>query len=52
VGYWRFDSETWDRKYEEVSDEMEAVYARALADGKDEKIASEEFDLALECAGL
>ncbi len=52
VGYWRFDSETWDRKYEEVSDEMEAVYARALADGKDEKIASEEYDLALERVGL
>jgi NADPH-dependent ferric siderophore reductase len=52
VGYWRFDSETWDRKYEKVSDEVEAVYARALADGKDEKIASEEYDLALERVGL
>jgi NADPH-dependent ferric siderophore reductase len=52
VGYWRFDSETWDRRYEEVSDEVEAVYARALADGKDEKIASEEYDLALERVGL
>jgi NADPH-dependent ferric siderophore reductase len=52
VGYWRFDSETWDRRYEEVSDEMEAVYAQALADGKDEKFASEAYDLALESAGL
>jgi NADPH-dependent ferric siderophore reductase len=52
VGYWRFDSETWDRKYEAVSDEVEAVYAQALADGKDEKIASEEYDLALERIGL
>jgi NADPH-dependent ferric siderophore reductase len=52
VGYWRFDSETWDRKYSEVSDEVEAVYARALADGKGEKIASEEYDLALERVGL
>jgi hypothetical protein len=31
---------------------MEAVYARALADGKDEKIASQEYDLALERVGL
>jgi NADPH-dependent ferric siderophore reductase len=52
VGYWRFDSEAWDRKYAEVSDEMAAVYARALADGKDEKTASQEYDLALERAGL
>ena len=48
VGYWRFDSETWDRRYEEVSDEMEAVYEQALADGKGDKVAAEEFDLALE----
>lgn len=52
VGYWRFDSETWDRRYEAVSDEMEAVYARALADGKGDKLASEEYDEALESVGL
>jgi NADPH-dependent ferric siderophore reductase len=52
VGYWRFDSETWDRRYSEVSAEIEAVYARALADGKDEKTAAEEYDLALERVGL
>jgi len=52
VGYWRLDSETWDRKYEKVSDEVEAVYARALAEGKGDKLASEEYDLALERVGL
>ena len=52
VGYWRFDSETWDRKFEEVSDEMIAVYEKALADGKSDKVAAEEFDLALESIGL
>ena len=52
VGYWRFDSEAWDRKYEEVSAQVEAVYERALADGKGEKIAAEEYDLALERIGL
>ncbi|MCW2555094.1 MAG: hypothetical protein JWR78_4875 [Mycobacterium sp.] len=52
VGYWRFDSETWDRKFEAVSDEMVAVYEQALADGKGDKLAAEEFDLALEGVGL
>jgi NADPH-dependent ferric siderophore reductase len=52
VGYWRFDSETWDRRYEAVSDEMEAVYERALADGKGDKLAAEEYDIALESVGL
>jgi NADPH-dependent ferric siderophore reductase len=52
VGYWRFDSETWDRRFDAVSDEMVAVYERALADGKGDKLAAEEFDLALESVGL
>ncbi|MEU0498434.1 siderophore-interacting protein [Mycobacterium sp. NPDC006124] len=52
VGYWRFDSESWDRRFEAVSDEMVAVYEKALAEGKGDKIASEEFDLALERVGL
>lgn len=52
VGYWRFDSETWDRRFDEVSDEMVAVYERALAEGKGDKAAAEEFDLALEGIGL
>jgi NADPH-dependent ferric siderophore reductase len=52
VGYWRFDSETWDRRYEAVSDEMLAVYERALAEGKGDKLAAEEYDIALERVGL
>ena len=57
VGYWRFDSETWDRRYEAVSDEMEAVYERALAEGKGDKLAAEEYaaavtSRALESVGL
>ncbi len=52
VGYWRFDSETWDRKFEAVSDEMLAVYDQALADGMGNKLAAEEFDIALERVGL
>ncbi|MBJ7336891.1 siderophore-interacting protein [Mycolicibacterium sp.] len=52
VGYWRFDSEVWDRRYEAVGDEMLAVYERALAEGKGAKIAAEEYDEALERVGL
>jgi NADPH-dependent ferric siderophore reductase len=52
VGYWRHDSETWDRRFAEVADEVVAVYEKALADGKGDKVASEEFDEALERVGL
>lgn len=52
TGYWRFDSETWDAKFALVADDMVAVYEKALADGKGDKVASEEFDDALERVGL
>jgi NADPH-dependent ferric siderophore reductase len=52
TGYWRHDSETWDARFAEVQDEVVAVYTRALADGKGDKVASEEFDEALERVGL
>jgi NADPH-dependent ferric siderophore reductase len=52
TGYWRFDSETWDAKFALVADDVVAVWERALADGKGEKVADEEFDEALEQAGL
>jgi NADPH-dependent ferric siderophore reductase len=52
TGYWRFDSETWDAKFALIEDDVLAVYERALADGKGDKVASEEFDDALERIGL
>lgn len=52
TGYWRFDSETWDQKFAAVADDVLAVYEGALADGKGDKVASEEFDDALERVGL
>lgn len=51
-GYWRFDSERWDAKYAMVSDAIEAVYVQALTAGKSPKVADEEYDEALERAGL
>lgn len=52
VGYWRLDSEAWDRQYAAVGGQLFAVYQNALAQGKGERLASEEYDLALEQAGL
>ena len=52
TGYWRFDSETWDAKFALVSDEVVAVWERAVAAGKGERVADEEYEEALERAGL
>jgi NADPH-dependent ferric siderophore reductase len=52
TGYWRFDSESWDERFALVEDEATAVWTQALADGKDERTADEEFDEALERLGL
>jgi NADPH-dependent ferric siderophore reductase len=52
TGYWRFDSERWDERFARVEEEMVAVYERALAAGRGDKAAAEEFDDALERAGL
>jgi NADPH-dependent ferric siderophore reductase len=52
TGYWRLDSETWDAKFALVENEVLAVYEKALADGKGDKVADEEFDEALERVGL
>lgn len=52
TGYWRFDSETWDARYAAVETDVFAVYERALAEGKGDKAAFEDYDEALERAGL
>jgi len=52
TGYWRHDSETWDARYAVVADQVSAVWVDARAAGKSERLADEEFDLALERAGL
>lgn len=52
TGYWRFDSQTWDARFAQVSEEVVAVWTRAVAEGKSHRAADEEFDEALERAGL
>lgn len=52
TGYWRVDSEAWDARFAETGEEAMVVYERALAAGKDEKLAFEEFDDICERIGL
>jgi NADPH-dependent ferric siderophore reductase len=52
AGYWRSGSEVWDAEFARLSDDLFAVYQRAIADGKGDKAALEEFDDALDQAGL
>ncbi|MCV7060462.1 siderophore-interacting protein [Mycolicibacterium vaccae] len=52
TGYWRSDSEAWDRRFAEVQVDVFQVYERALTDGKGDKVAFEEFDDACERIGL
>jgi NADPH-dependent ferric siderophore reductase len=52
TGYWRCDSEAWDAKFALVGDQAAAVYQRAIAAGKGDKLAAEEFDDALDLLGL
>ncbi|MEW5810325.1 MAG: siderophore-interacting protein [Actinomycetota bacterium] len=52
TGYWRRDSEAWDARFAEKGDEALTVYERALSEGKDEKVAFEEFDEVCERIGL
>ncbi|MGN5238783.1 siderophore-interacting protein [Rhodococcus sp. SJ-3] len=52
VGYWREDAERWTAKFEEQGDELRAVYAAALAEGKSVEEAMDVYEAALEKVGL
>jgi NADPH-dependent ferric siderophore reductase len=52
VGYWRRDADEWARRFSPHGPHMYAVYEEAVAAGKSEKTALEEFDEALEGIGL
>ncbi|WP_431234707.1 siderophore-interacting protein [Mycolicibacterium psychrotolerans] len=52
MGYWRQDSAAWDARFALVGDDFLAMYRQAIADGKSDKAAAEEFDAALERIGL
>lgn len=52
VGYWRRDAHTWSARFAAHGPRMYSIYERAIAEGKSEKVALEEFDDALERLGL
>jgi NADPH-dependent ferric siderophore reductase len=52
TGYWRIDSESWDARFARAGDAAVAVYQRAIAADRGEKVAAEEFDDALASLGL
>lgn len=52
MGYWRRDSDTWDRRYAGIGPGLFDAYQLALAEGTDARRAAEEYDLALEREGL
>jgi NADPH-dependent ferric siderophore reductase len=52
IGYWRQDSQAWDARFAAIGDRVLSVYEQALADGKGDKVAFEEFDDACERIGL
>lgn len=52
TGYWRSDSEAWDARFAATGDSAVQAYAQALAAGRGDKVAAEEFDEALERLGL
>ncbi len=52
MGYWRQDSAAWDARFALIGDDFLATYRQAIAEGKSDKAAAEEFDDALEQIGL
>lgn len=52
AGYWRRDSDQWSDRFAPHGPTMYSNYEKAIAQGKSEKVALEEFDDALERLGL
>ncbi len=52
IGYWRRDSDQWSDRFAPHGPRMYSIYEKAIAEGKSEKVALEEFDDALERLGL
>ena len=52
MGYWRRNSADWDSRFALVGADLYSIYIRALEGGKSAKAAMEEYDEALEQAGL
>lgn len=52
TGYWLDRSEEWTERYEPIAGEMQALWERGEAEGRDLEDLRDEYDAALERAGL
>jgi NADPH-dependent ferric siderophore reductase len=52
TGYWLADVDDWATRYEAVAAEMEAIWARGEAEGRDVEEIIDEYDSALDRVGL
>ncbi len=52
LGYWRRGADEWSNRFAPHGPRMYSLYEKAIAEGKSEKVALEEFDDALERLGL
>jgi NADPH-dependent ferric siderophore reductase len=52
TGYWLDGYEEWEQRYEKVAERMNAIWERGEAEGRDLEEIMDEYDEALERAGL
>jgi NADPH-dependent ferric siderophore reductase len=52
TGYWLDNYEEWEKRYERVAAEMNAIWQQGQAQGRDTEDIIDEYDEALERAGL
>lgn len=52
TGYWLVGAEAWERRYEQVAARLEAIWKRAEQAGADTEAVIDDYDAALEEAGL
>jgi NADPH-dependent ferric siderophore reductase len=52
TGYWLADMEEWEARYARVAAELEAIWERGEAEGRDMEEIIDDYDRALERAGL
>jgi NADPH-dependent ferric siderophore reductase len=52
TGYWLDGYEEWEARYEQVAERMTAIWERGEAEGRDLEEIMDEYDEALERAGL
>ena len=52
TGYWLDGSEEWEARFGQVAERMTAIWERGEAEGRDLEEIMDEYDEALERAGL